>query len=273
MAARFIVHADDFGYSRAVNRAIVCAHRRGALNSCSLMVSAAAVRHAVEIARPFTRLGIGLHVSLTTTLVSPPHDIPVLARMFPALLDVVDAWQAGRAPHHALLSQLEQLEATVPVGELEHEFEAQVARFTRTVGRPPTHLDTHQHVHVRPFVRHALVGVARRHGLPIRQIDPAMRDDLRANGFTTTDHFAEAPTEGPCVDATIDDFVRQSIGHDRGIVEMLFHPGFHDRRQPTDLLFEAWRPLHLRGLLTLARHQRVPTAALVNYGALRDGSR
>src|SRR5690349_3437565 len=76
---KVIVNADDFGYSEAVNRAIIQAHDEGILTSCSLMVNERACPQAVELARSRPRLAVGLHLVLICGRAAlPPAEIPQL---------------------------------------------------------------------------------------------------------------------------------------------------------------------------------------------------
>jgi chitin disaccharide deacetylase len=59
-----IVNADDFGYSRGINRGILEAHGRGILTSTSLMVNAQASEEAAELSREAPDLSVGLHFDL-----------------------------------------------------------------------------------------------------------------------------------------------------------------------------------------------------------------
>ncbi len=76
---RLIVNADDFGRSRAVNEAVIRAHREGILTSASLMVNEPAAREAAALARDNPRLGVGLHLTLLCGRSAlPPEEIPGL---------------------------------------------------------------------------------------------------------------------------------------------------------------------------------------------------
>ena len=59
-----IINGDDFGYSDAVNRAIIEAHRTGVLTSASLMVNERAASGAVQLAKENPNLAVGLHLVL-----------------------------------------------------------------------------------------------------------------------------------------------------------------------------------------------------------------
>jgi hypothetical protein len=64
-AMRVIVTGDDFGRSRAINHAILTAHREGILTSASLMVAAPHADEAVILARQNPSLAVGLHLTLS----------------------------------------------------------------------------------------------------------------------------------------------------------------------------------------------------------------
>lgn len=56
--------ADDFGLNRAVNEAVIKAHREGALTGASLMMGQAGTAEAVGLAREHPQLAIGWHLHL-----------------------------------------------------------------------------------------------------------------------------------------------------------------------------------------------------------------
>ncbi|OFV95000.1 MAG: hypothetical protein A3F68_11880 [Acidobacteria bacterium RIFCSPLOWO2_12_FULL_54_10] len=60
---QLIVNADDFGYTRGVNQAIVEAWQRGVVTSTSLMANGAAFDDAVSLARQETGLDVGCHLN------------------------------------------------------------------------------------------------------------------------------------------------------------------------------------------------------------------
>ena len=54
------------------------------------------------------------------------------------------------------------------------EFERQLAIFERLLGRAPTHLDSHQHVHLKEPARSILLQYAEKLGVPLRNCTPAI---------------------------------------------------------------------------------------------------
>jgi predicted glycoside hydrolase/deacetylase ChbG (UPF0249 family) len=91
-----------------------------------------------EMLKPFIdKADLGLHLTLTDQ--GPAGPCPKLARngRLPGLPKLVTA---------ALFGQL-------PLGEIEAETHRQIDRFEAAMGRPPDHLDGHQHVHGLPGIR------------------------------------------------------------------------------------------------------------------------
>jgi predicted glycoside hydrolase/deacetylase ChbG (UPF0249 family) len=113
-----IVNADDFGQSAGINAGIIKAHEHGVLTSASMMVRWPAAGEAATYARANPSLSIGLHADFGEWAFENDEWVPVY--------EVV--------PHED--------EAVI-----EAELRRQLESFRSLVGRDPTHLDSHQHVH------------------------------------------------------------------------------------------------------------------------------
>lgn len=140
---RLIVNADDFGLSAGVNRGIVQGHESGIVTSASLMVRAPAGKEAATMAG---NLGVGLHLDLCEWVYRD------------------EQWQL--------------LYSVVPVDDaraVADEVARQLDAFRSLMGRDPTHLDSHQHVHRDEPVRTVLLEVGHRLGVPVRHFHPAIR--------------------------------------------------------------------------------------------------
>ena len=127
-----VVNADDFGISHGVNRGIVDAHARGVVTSTSLMVARPAARDAAAMSRDYPDLGIGLHFDHLGDDVGP--------RGF----DTDDS----AIVRDALRRQLEQFHALL--------------------GRGPTHLDSHHHLHRQPHLIELFRATAAELNAPLR---------------------------------------------------------------------------------------------------------
>ncbi|HEY6863470.1 MAG TPA: ChbG/HpnK family deacetylase [Burkholderiales bacterium] len=144
MAARsLIVNADDFGQTPGVNRGIIAAHENGIVTSASLMTHGAAVREAVDYALSHPALGLGLHADL-------------------------GEWFFRDGAWHARYQRVRVEDA----GEVARELAAQLDAFQRLTGRAPTHLDSHQNVHMREPARSCFAQAAARWNIPLRACAP-----------------------------------------------------------------------------------------------------
>lgn len=150
---RLVVNADDFGRSRAINQAVIRAHREGILTTASLMVAGDAAQEAVDLARENSRLGVGLHLTLVCgRSVLPPARIP-------RLVDTRGEFPTG-APGAGLRYWADRRLRE----SLRLELEAQFDRF-RSTGLPLDHVNGHLHLHLHPVVFDLLGENARAWGI------------------------------------------------------------------------------------------------------------
>jgi len=154
MTRRLIINADDFGFCRGVNRAVLEAHNRGILTSATLMAGAPAAEEAVEIARQTPTLGVGVHLNLTE---GKPLSQP--DRMRP-LLD---------ARGEFTLSPSKLALTSLLIGRLRKAVEAELAAQIEWVfdhGIKPTHLDSHKHIHAFVTIWPIVCRLAHRFDIP-----------------------------------------------------------------------------------------------------------
>jgi len=141
----FWLVADDYGISLSVSAAIRDLIARRRLNATSVMVVAPSFSPAEAAAldtAAAARAAIGLHLTLTGPFA------PLSAAFAPtrngAFLPL--GAMAGRALARALKPEL-----------LETEISGQFAAFRTAFGRAPDFVDGHQHIHVFPQIREALL--------------------------------------------------------------------------------------------------------------------
>lgn len=151
--AILVVNADDFGMSAEVNLGILTAYRCGLLQSCSLMVAERAAAEAVEIARQYPGLAVGLHVALTDA-------VPCLPAA--AIPELVGADGRFHPTESVLRRRLAKSSAARR--QMRQEIRAQFDAFRKT-GLVCDHVDGHRNVELDPFVAIALFDTARRVGV------------------------------------------------------------------------------------------------------------
>ena len=237
---RLIVNADDFGLHAAVNRGILAAHTEGIVSSTSLMAGGAALDDAVRIAKQCPQLGVGVHL----TLVGARPVLPVAE--VSSLLD-----EAGDFYGSYPLFIKRFLRGKIRLAEVERELAAQIDR-VRMAGIQPSHLDSHQHLHVLPGIGGLVLDLARRFSIrairipaePVAFIGatPAtvgrlagrggltmlanlFRQHAAAAGIRTSDHFFGMLAGGQLTEPAILAILRRLPPGDS---ELMTHPGFAD---------------------------------------------
>jgi predicted glycoside hydrolase/deacetylase ChbG (UPF0249 family) len=132
MSRRVIFNADDFGASTGINQGIIDAHTKGVVTSTSFMVPGRAADEAVEMARDHPALSIGLHW---------------------------DVWGEGEREFD-----------TRDLAASRAELHRQLDEFDRMFGRPPTHIDSHQHAHKSEHLLPVFKEVVLPLGIPLRGV-------------------------------------------------------------------------------------------------------
>jgi len=189
---RLIVNADDFGRSRGINRGVLECHDRGVVTSASLMAVWPASAEAADAARDRPRLSIGLHLDLGEWR-RRDHD-----------------WECT------------YLRVPLDDGEaIQTELERQLRVFRTLVGRDPTHLDSHQHVHRDEPVRSILLELGRELGVPVRHESPHV---AYLGDFFGQLRTGESMPQAVAVEALIE--LIESLEEDT--TELACHPGYAD---------------------------------------------
>jgi predicted glycoside hydrolase/deacetylase ChbG (UPF0249 family) len=152
MTKRIWLCADDYGISPSVNAAIRDLVVRGRINATSVMVAAPSFHRAEALALDALNAGerrvtIGLHVTLTAPF------RPLSDAFQPTRQGAFDSLEATLI--RACLRRLN-------VNSLRAEVASQIRAFTESFARAPDFIDGHQHVHLFPQVRDAVLTVAKR---------------------------------------------------------------------------------------------------------------
>lgn len=211
--------ADDLGLSPGVSDGIMELIAAGRLTATSVMVPGGDfARVAGGLAALRRQADIGLHLTLTDR--APLGAMPGLAPAgtFPPI---------GTMIRRALARQL-------PVGEIEAEIRRQIMGFAEATGFLPDFVDGHQHVHVLPGVRAALLAALRQCGVApgrvwVRDCTEAVAR-LRARGVAIAKAaFIGALSRGMARDAA-------AAGHGcndgfAGVYDFALTPPFRQRMQ------------------------------------------
>jgi predicted glycoside hydrolase/deacetylase ChbG (UPF0249 family) len=168
--------ADDYGISPAVSAAIRDLIIRRRINATSVMVGTPSFSPSEAQAlagAAATRAAIGLHVTLTGPFRPLSPDFASLHHgAFPMLAGMAGRALARRLDSAALASEIAQ----------------QFAAFRAAFGRPPDYVDGHQHIHVFPQIREALIRVVQA-AAPQAWIRQCRRSDAAPKSFANPKGF------------------------------------------------------------------------------------
>lgn len=138
-----IVNADDFGKSPGVNWGVIKAYEYGIVTSASLMIRWDGAKGAATYARKRRNSFLGLHIDRGEWV-----------------------YEKGKWSTNYEVVRFHNAQAVA------QEVANQMERFIQLVGRPPTHLDSHQHVHRQEPLRSILIHMARKIRIPVRHFNP-----------------------------------------------------------------------------------------------------
>jgi len=157
-----------------------------------LMVRWPAALAAAEYAKSRSQLSVGLHIDLGEWVRGPGE------YEWSELYHVVDGKDADA---------------------VRAEIRRQVDRFIELVGAPPTHLDSHQHVHRNEPARSIVLEAGREFGVVVRQFDRRVR---YVGGFYGQDGRGQSWPQGVSVDRLVSMIAELPAA---GITEFGCHPG------------------------------------------------
>src|SRR3954463_7492929 len=180
------MNADDFGLSRGVNVGVIRAHEEGIVRSAGLMVRGRGARDAAAYARQTPSLSLGLHVDLGEWVYKEGR------------------WEA-------------RYDLAASDGGAAAEARAQLELFRLLMERDPTHLDSHQHLHLGPEATEALAAIGRELGVPVRHLSESVTyvgNFYGQSGTGGTNYYAIG----------VRNLVRMIRRLPAGITEMSCHP-------------------------------------------------
>jgi predicted glycoside hydrolase/deacetylase ChbG (UPF0249 family) len=222
---RLIVNADDLGVGKRRNDGIVEAHLRGIVTATSVIVNGVAFDHAVDLLGKTSSLDAGLHLNLS-------EGRPV-GEGYRTLVGL-DGDFFGKE-----VARRKADEGAFDPEEIEREMEAQWKRLVEQ-GVGPSHIDSHQHIHIYGKVFESVVRFARNHGVRFVRLPDEPSDGTdRMEEYRT--HVEKAKAELPAggVDAFFGITLTGCMSRERildlvgklgeGVTELMVHPGYADR--------------------------------------------
>jgi len=231
-----IVHADDVGMCRSVNRATIDAMERGLVSSASIMVPCPAFEEFAEYAREHPDGDYGVHLTLNAEFESYRWGPVLPVREVPGLVD-----RRGY-----LWREQQETVTHARTNEVERELTAQIERALE-FGVPLSHLDTHMGtLFTRPEFTEIYVNLGIKYDLPILFTRSArsirqfpLSPQVRANTdeiIKTLDKHRLPVLEDLCMHYVADNQRRKRKFYldafrqlPPGVSEVIVHCGYDDR--------------------------------------------
>ncbi len=267
MRKKLIINCDDFGWDAPATQAILELGAVGQVSSTTVMTNFAQdadLRALQKLASP--TLSVGLHLTLNAGQpLSAASSVPTLVDADGQFYPSSQLWQR-------------YLRGQVRRAEVKIEVAAQLRRLA-AAGLPPSHADSHQHLHQYPGLGPTLLGILRELGVRrVRRLTAAGRLDrrglvLQAFALSSRHALRGLATPGALV-STFSTEAASASGFRRGVgaafqgadvAEFMSHPGLSERpgsplmRVPE---YEFWRGGEARELL------RELGGELVSYAAV-----
>lgn len=227
---RLIITADDFGYSRNVNRAIIKCFKNGSITSTSLLVNTKYFDESVRLLKSNENLDFGMHINLTEF--KPLTNAKTLTDRGGYFFNK-NKWIEG---HHKKAKKK----------EIEKEIEAQIVKALSSKLKT-THINGHNHIHVFPKVIDAVVKLAKKYKIKyirlplesnfrrvkqnnftklISQLSKTARNKINKNQLKATDDFYGILNMH---DMDFDKLSNIVKSLKNGTSELMTHPAYIDR--------------------------------------------
>lgn len=169
---KIIINADDFGFSKSINKGIIEAYKEGLISSTTIMINMPFAEDAILKWKENDSLGLGLHINLTQG--SP------ISNNVRSLVDENNIFYNHK--------KIENGEIDVTYDDAYTEIKAQIEKLLSYNVRID-HLDNHHFIHHNASIRKALIDLALEYKLPIRTMDNDFREEVKKSGLKTPDVF------------------------------------------------------------------------------------
>ena len=192
---KLVINGDDLGYTMANTMGIFQGYTDGILRSTTALTNSKYFAKAMEMAKVYPGLGIGVHLTLTlgkTLTASKTLTNPETGEFYRGAKTI---WEKN--PDY---------------DEIYDEWKAQIERYIAVAGHLPTHLDSHHHVHdATPQALEVSKRLAEEYGLALRRYGKYKF----VSGFGGSAATVETMTK----------LLEENMGED---IEIMVHPGWCD---------------------------------------------
>jgi len=203
MVKKLIINADDFGITEGVTKGIIDSHADGVVTSTTLLMNVPFTEFALEQAKNYPELGVGIHLALT---IGKP------------LISGIKSFTDSEG-NFLKLSDYSRHDVAADLDELYEEWKAQMDHFIRLAKKLPTHIDSHHHVHCLPQHHDVVVQLAREYDLPVRESEKIL--DTYEHAIFMGEFYGDDLNVARITD---------ELARDTKIMEIMCHPAYIDQK-------------------------------------------
>ena len=211
---KVIVNADDFGLTQGGNEAIVKCFKEGILTSTTLMATTLFTKDAIQKAKENPDLGVGVHMVLTT-----------LKPILNTHTNIVDE----NGDFHW---KMETIDETIDLDEVYREWDAQIASIAKHIDI--THLDSHHHVHLNPYLDGVVQKLSEKYQVPYRSEKTSLPNEVFVDGGFYKDG------------ATEEYLINLFENKEHEVVDIMTHPAYVDDYLMSISSYATWREDELK---------------------------
>lgn len=222
---KLIVNADDFGLTRSVTDGIIKCYKDGIVRSASFIVNTDAFEYSAEQINKFQGLDIGIHITW-------------VGEDYPVAQDVISSVNGKNFYKNWKLVILNRLLGRLKLKDAEREARAQIEKLLKS-GIQPSHIDSHQHLHLFPGFTEIIIQLAREYKIPfircpvtkrtryfyLNFLSNRQRNILRKENFPAQPESFGFEWGGRFSIAALSTIVKNLPS---GVSELIVHPGYED---------------------------------------------
>ena len=153
---KLVINADDYGLTKGITDGIVYGLENGYLSDISFITNSSCFDYAADQLKRLSRTSVGIHLTVVD------GEVPLAdAQKIPLILDVDGRFLKNR---NHLFTRMVYARSRVRK-QLECEFRCQIEKLLYS-NFIPTHIDSHQHIHLFPGVSELVVMLAKEYEIP-----------------------------------------------------------------------------------------------------------
>ena len=220
-----IINADDFGLCAEITTGIIKAHTDGIVTAASIVANGRYFKEGIALLKN-TGLDAGVHLTLVGA--EKPISGPING--------LVDDEGYFLANYREVVTRI--VSGRFDRAALKKELFGQVG-LIRDYGINPTHLDSHQHLHLLPTVRNIACEIAKKFNIKwirltsskltglqeigVNLLSRALKSEIKRQKLRFADHFLGFPERGRINEERLL-LILQCLKP--GLAEMMVHPGY-----------------------------------------------